>query len=91
MLTKLYFRGFGYIKFTSEQAVKEAIEGMNNFDLGGQYLQVGRCITPPEALMYIVPSSAQSILPSASAIAAASITAKIREREALKVRSFLLI
>lgn len=56
---------------------------MNNFDLGGQYLQVGRCITPPEALMYIVPST-QSILPTASAVAAASITAKIQAREALK-------
>lgn len=57
---------------------------MNNFDLGGQYLQVGRCVTPPEALMYIVPST-QSVLPSASATAAAKITAAIQAKEMLKV------
>ena len=54
---------------------------MNNFDLGGQYLQVGRCITPPEALTYIVPSS-QSALPQAVAIAAAAVTARIQAKEA---------
>ncbi|KAI6173629.1 Poly(U)-binding-splicing factor PUF60 [Aphelenchoides besseyi] len=73
-------RGFGYIEFKTAQAVKEAIEGMNNFDLGGQYLQVGRCITPPEALTYIVPS-AQTSLPNTVAVAAAAITAKIQAQE----------
>ncbi|KAF1580638.1 UNVERIFIED_CONTAM: Poly(U)-binding-splicing factor PUF60, partial [Eudyptes robustus] len=73
-------RGFGYIEFTSAQAVREAIEGMNNFDLGGQYLQVGRCITPPEALTYIVPTNTTT-LPTAAAVAAAAVTAKIQAQE----------
>uniref|UniRef100_A0A915CNV9 RRM domain-containing protein n=1 Tax=Ditylenchus dipsaci TaxID=166011 RepID=A0A915CNV9_9BILA len=73
-------RGFGYLEFKTAQAVKEAIEGMNNFDLGGQHLQVGRCITPPEALTYVMPS-AQSSLPSASAAAAAAVTAKIQAQD----------
>jgi RNA recognition motif-containing protein len=37
-------RGFGYIEFKSIDAVKDAIEGMNGFDLGGQNLQVVYCI-----------------------------------------------
>jgi hypothetical protein len=82
------FRGFGYLEFSSEQAVKEAIEGMNNFDLGGQYLQVGRCITSPEALMYMMPSATQSVLPTASAVAAATISARIQAREILTVSYF---
>ncbi|KAH7729384.1 Rnp [Aphelenchoides avenae] len=79
-------RGFGYLEFTTAQAVKEAIDGMNNFDIGGQYLQVGRCITPPEALTYLVPSS-QSSLPAAAAMAAAQISAQIKAQEAAKSSS----
>ncbi|CAD5230955.1 unnamed protein product [Bursaphelenchus okinawaensis] len=73
-------RGFGYIEFNTAQAVREAIEGMNNFDLGGQYLQVGRCITPPEALTYIVPTNTTT-LPTAAAVAAAAVTAQIQAQE----------
>lgn len=55
---------------------------MNNFDLGGQYLQVGRCITPPEALTYLgFTSATASALPNASAQAAAAVTAKIQAQE----------
>jgi half-pint family poly-U binding splicing factor len=79
-------RGFGYLEFTTAMAVKEAIEGMNNFDLGGQFLQVGRCITPPEALTYLVPSS-QSALPTAAVMAAATISAKIQAQEALSAKT----
>ena len=71
-------------QFDTEKAVKEAIEGMNNFDLGGQYLQVGRCVSPPEALLYMMPSS-QSVLPNAVATAAATIAAKIQANEVLTV------
>jgi len=75
-------RGFGYLEFDTPQAVKEAIEGMNNFDLGGQYLQVGRCITPPEALTYLgFTSATASALPNAAAQAAAAVTAKIQAQE----------
>lgn len=38
---------------------------MNLFDLGGQYLRVGRAITPPNALLG--PSSGSSVLPTAAA------------------------
>lgn len=53
---------------------------MNNFDLGGQRLQVGRCVTPPDALTYVMPSS-QTALPTAAAVAAAAVTAKIQAQE----------
>ncbi|GMT09995.1 hypothetical protein PFISCL1PPCAC_1292, partial [Pristionchus fissidentatus] len=76
-------RGFGYIEFSTRQASQEAIAGMNMFDLGGQFLRVGKCITPPEALNYLMPQTS-SVLPSAAAMAAASITAKIQATEMLQ-------
>ena len=79
-------RGFGYLEFKTAQAVKEAIEGMNNFDLGGQYLQVGRCITPPDALTYLTIQPSSGSLPTAAAVAAAAATAKIQAQEVLGVR-----
>ena len=54
----------------------EAVESMNMFDLGGQFLRVGKGLTPPWAQVYGVPTEATN-LPTASALAAASITAKI--------------
>ncbi|KAI6217483.1 Poly(U)-binding-splicing factor PUF60 [Aphelenchoides fujianensis] len=74
-------RGFGYLEFQTAQAVKEAIEGMSNFDLGGQFLQVGRCITPPDALTYIVPSTQDEPCRRPPPAAAAAITAKIQAQE----------
>ncbi|MFH4981244.1 hypothetical protein AB6A40_007953 [Gnathostoma spinigerum] len=73
-------RGFGYIEFSNATSAAEAIAGMNMFDLGGQYLRVGKCITPPDALTYIVPTSAIN-LPTAAAVAAAEVTAKIQAQE----------
>uniref|UniRef100_A0A0N5APX5 Poly(U)-binding-splicing factor PUF60 n=1 Tax=Syphacia muris TaxID=451379 RepID=A0A0N5APX5_9BILA len=73
-------RGFGYIEFSNAASAAEAIAGMNMFDLGGQYLRVGKCITPPDALTYIVPTSAIN-LPTAAAVAAAEVTAKIQAEE----------
>jgi hypothetical protein len=43
-------KGYGFIEYDSQQAALEAIASMNLFDLGGQYLRVGRAITPPNAL-----------------------------------------
>lgn len=54
---------------------------MNLFDLGGQYLRVGRAITPPNALMG--PSTGSSIMPTAAAVAAAAATAKIQAMDAV--------
>lgn len=83
------FRGFGYIEFKTAQASNEAIAGMNMFDLGGQFLRVGRSITPPDALTYIVPSG-QSQLPTASAVAAAAVSAKIQAQEIIGVSKHIL-
>ncbi|KAJ1367731.1 hypothetical protein KIN20_028703 [Parelaphostrongylus tenuis] len=74
-------RGFGYIEFNNAAAMNEAIAGMNMFDLGGQFLRVGRCITPPEALTYLSPQT-QTALPTAAAQAAAAVTAKVMAAEA---------
>lgn len=68
------------MEFSNAQSANEAIAGMNMFDLGGQYLRVGKCITPPDALTYIVPTSAVN-LPTAAAVAAAEVTAKIQAEE----------
>ena len=42
----LYFfchsRGYGFIEYDSTQAAADAVTSMNLFDLGGQYLRVGR-------------------------------------------------
>jgi poly(U)-binding-splicing factor PUF60 len=43
-------RGYGFIEYESPQSAAEAIASMNLFDLGGQYLRVGKAITPPNAL-----------------------------------------
>jgi len=74
-------RGFGYIEFDTAKAAQDAIAGMNMFDLGGKLMRVGKCITPPEALSYIVPNTQQA-LPTAAAMAAAAITARIQAQEA---------
>jgi poly(U)-binding-splicing factor PUF60 len=43
-------RGWGYIEYDSLQAAADAIAAMNLFELGGQYLRVGRAVTPPMPL-----------------------------------------
>lgn len=40
-------KGYGFIEYDTPQSAQEAIASMNLFDLGGQYLRVGRAITPP--------------------------------------------
>lgn len=54
---------------------------MNLFDLGGQYLRVGRAITPPNALLG--PSAGAGAMPTAAAVAAAAATAKIQAMDAV--------
>lgn len=81
-------RSFGYIEFATPQASKEAVEGMNGFNFGGQCLVIGRSITPPDALNYLstTPNPA-SALPAATAMAAAAITAKIQATEVVRIPS----
>lgn len=79
--TTLNHKGYGFIEYETAQAANEAIASMNMFDLGGQFLRVGRAITPPNALMG--PSSGSSVMPTAAAVAAAAATAKIQAMDAV--------
>ena len=53
---------------------------MNLFDLGGQYLRVGRAVTPPNATQAPL---CPSVMPTAAAVAAAAVTAKITAMDAI--------
>ncbi|ESO82632.1 hypothetical protein LOTGIDRAFT_108708 [Lottia gigantea] len=68
-------KGFGFIEYSTPQASADAVASMNLFDLGGQYLRVGKAITPPEVLE--APSTGPLSMPTAAAVAAAAVTAKI--------------
>ncbi|CAF0761903.1 unnamed protein product, partial [Didymodactylos carnosus] len=73
-------KGYGFIEYDSVQAAQDAINSMNLFDLGGQYLRVGKAITPPEGLF----ASAQPVtsqMPTATALAAATITAQMQAKD----------
>jgi len=72
-------KGFGFIEYDTNQAAQDAINSMNLFDLGGQLLRVGKAVTPPEGTLTSAPTPQ---MPTASAIAAASITAQIQVQEA---------
>ncbi|KAG6456056.1 hypothetical protein O3G_MSEX009538 [Manduca sexta] len=73
-------KGYGFIEYATLPAALEAIASMNLFDLGGQYLRVGRAITPPNALAGPPQPSA---MPTAAAVAAAAATAKIQAMDAV--------
>uniref|UniRef100_H2YAL1 RRM domain-containing protein n=1 Tax=Ciona savignyi TaxID=51511 RepID=H2YAL1_CIOSA len=71
-------------EYETLQASMDAISSMNMFDLGGQYLRVGKAITPPSTHFELLsaPSSGTSTLPPAAALAAAAVTSKIMAQEA---------
>ncbi|CAH1784833.1 unnamed protein product [Owenia fusiformis] len=73
-------KGFGFIEYSTPQAAQDAVSSMNLFDLGGQFLRVGKCVTPPDAQMG--PSGPQT-MPTAAAVAAAAVTAKITAMDAV--------
>uniref|UniRef100_H2YAK7 RRM domain-containing protein n=1 Tax=Ciona savignyi TaxID=51511 RepID=H2YAK7_CIOSA len=77
-------RGYAFIEYETLQASMDAISSMNMFDLGGQYLRVGKAITPPSTHFELLsaPSSGTSTLPPAAALAAAAVTSKIMAQEA---------
>jgi len=75
-------KGYGYIEYDTLQSAQEAISSMNLFDLGGQYLRVGRAITPPDTRNLGL-NSTPTVMPSASAVAAAAATAKIQAMDAV--------
>lgn len=76
-------KGYGYIEYDTLQSAQEAISSMNLFDLGGQYLRVGRAITPPDSRGNLGMAGTPTAMPSASAVAAAAATAKIQAMEAV--------
>jgi len=85
-------RGYAFIEFENSQAATDAITSMNMFDLGGQFLRVGKAITPPNTLyeMYGPPSNhVPTGLPPAAAVAAAAATSKIMAQEAAKPKAFM--
>ncbi|XP_038045466.1 poly(U)-binding-splicing factor PUF60-like isoform X2 [Patiria miniata] len=78
-------KGYAFIEYETMQSAQDAIASMNLFDLGGQYLRVGRSITPP--LTHIPTPTTQGGLPPAAAVAAAAATAKIQALDAVAAPS----
>lgn len=62
------------VEYDKAQSAQDAVASMNLFDLGGQYLRVGKAVTPPVALLT---PTAPGGLPAAAAVAAAAASAKI--------------
>ncbi|XP_028660053.1 poly(U)-binding-splicing factor PUF60 isoform X1 [Erpetoichthys calabaricus] len=73
-------KGYGFIEYEKAQSSQDAVSSMNLFDLGGQYLRVGKAVTPP---MPIHTPATPGGLPPAAAVAAAAATAKITAQEAV--------
>uniref|UniRef100_A0A8C1G873 Poly(U)-binding-splicing factor PUF60-B n=1 Tax=Cyprinus carpio TaxID=7962 RepID=A0A8C1G873_CYPCA len=73
-------KGFGFIEYEKPQSSLDAVSSMNLFDLGGQYLRVGKAVTPPIPLL--TPTTPGG-LPPAAAVAAAAATARITAQEAV--------
>ena len=49
-------RGYGFIEYETQQAAQDATASMNLFDLGGQFLRVGKVVVPfcPHHRMHII-------------------------------------
>lgn len=75
-------KGYGFIEYDNSQSATDAVASMNLFDLGGQYLRVGRAITPPDVLTQPTLPTGVSSMPTAAAVAAAAVTAKITAMDA---------
>ncbi len=79
-------KGFCFIEYETSQAAQDAISSMNLFDLGGQYLRVGKGVTPPEDSTLVAGPPATTVpqmLPTAAAVAAAAATARIQAIDAV--------
>uniref|UniRef100_A0A672M878 Poly(U)-binding-splicing factor PUF60-like n=1 Tax=Sinocyclocheilus grahami TaxID=75366 RepID=A0A672M878_SINGR len=79
-------KGYGFIEYDKAQSAQDAVSSMNLFDLGGQYLRVGKAVTPAMPLLTPVTPGG---LPPAAAVAAAAATAKITAQEAVAGASIL--
>ncbi|XP_070774350.1 poly(U)-binding-splicing factor PUF60a [Enoplosus armatus] len=67
-------KGYGFIEYEKAQSSQDAVASMNLFDLGGQYLQVGKAVTPPVPLL--TPTTPGGLPAAAAATATAKITAQ---------------
>ncbi|XP_033854467.1 poly(U)-binding-splicing factor PUF60 isoform X1 [Acipenser ruthenus] len=79
-------KGYGFIEYEKAQSAQDAVSSMNLFDLGGQFLRVGKAVTPP---MPLLTPATPGGLPPAAAVAAAAATAKITAQEAVAGASVL--
>ncbi|KAI1902083.1 hypothetical protein AGOR_G00041060 [Albula goreensis] len=79
-------KSYGFIEYDKAQSSQDAVSSMNLFDLGGQYLRVGKAVTPP---MPLLTPATPGGLPPAAAVAAAAATAKITAQEAVAGASVL--
>lgn len=76
-------KGYGYIEYETLQSAMDAISSMNLFDLGGQYLRVGRAVTPPDTKNLGLSNAPPAAMPTAAAVAAAAVSAKITAMDAV--------
>uniref|UniRef100_A0A3Q1IZG6 RRM domain-containing protein n=1 Tax=Anabas testudineus TaxID=64144 RepID=A0A3Q1IZG6_ANATE len=67
-------KSYGFIEYDKAQSAQDAVASMNLFDLGGQYLRVGKAVTPP---MPLLTPTTPGGLPAAAAVAAAAASAKL--------------
>jgi len=65
-------QGYGYIEYLDLQSANDAVAAMNLFDLGGQFLRVGRAITPPTMIEFETPEMPADLAAATAAAAAAS-------------------
>ncbi|XP_034039568.1 poly(U)-binding-splicing factor PUF60a [Thalassophryne amazonica] len=76
-------KGYGFIEYDKAQSAQDAVASMNLFDLGGQYLRVGKAVTPPIPLL--TPTGPGGLPTAAAMAAAAAATAKISTPDAVGV------
>jgi len=73
-------KGYGFIEYSNQQSANDAIVAMNLFDLGGQYIRVGRAITAPTG------ANNQGPPPAASVLAANVISASIQGQDVVSTK-----
>jgi len=69
-------RGYGFIEYETAQSAQDAIASMNLFDLGGQFLRVGKAVTPPDS----TPQTTTSLLLSSN-ISSTQLASQMQEND----------
>ncbi|KAM9321699.1 poly(U)-binding-splicing factor PUF60a isoform 1-T1 [Pholidichthys leucotaenia] len=77
-------KGCGFIEYDKPQSAQDAVASMNLFDLGGQYLRVGKAVTPPIPLL-------TSTLPGGLSATTAKITAQVPKTPLGLLRSMFAV